>query len=228
MHKHLVLPVVHYLDCDTSVEQASLAFSLGADGVFFISHNGANKALYKPATIVKSVHPNKLIGLNLLGESPLHALTEVRRLELDMVWTDTPGVSSEGLTPLGAELQTRLAHMAKKPLFFGSVAFKYQPKEPHPGAAARQAMLAGMLPTTSGTATGSPPSVEKAREMKSAVDDGALAVASGMTPENVVEYLPYFSHFLVATGVSVDEHHFDAKKLEAFVKAVQTAKSSER
>lgn len=228
MTSHLVLPVVHYKDSETAVAQATLALNLGADGIFLISHSGSNRALYKPATILKNVFPDKLVGLNLLGESALTALDEVQHLELDMVWTDTPGVSSKGLTAEGLLLEEKLARMSRKPLFFGSVAFKYQPVEPQPGTAAQRAAKAGMLPTTSGSATGAPPSVEKAREMKEAVNDGPLAVASGMTPENVADYLPYFSHYLVATGVSLDEHHFDATRLKQFVATVHSARSSSK
>lgn len=49
------------------------------------------------------------------------------------------------------------------------------------------------------------------------VSAGTLAVASGMTPENIAEYTRYLGAVLVATGVSVDDYRLDPAKLDAFV-----------
>ena len=46
---------------------------------------------------------------------------------------------------------------------------------------------------------------------------GLLAVASGMTPDNISEFKPYLSHVLVSTGISKDEYHFDEEKINAFI-----------
>jgi hypothetical protein len=42
--------------------------------------------------------------------------------------------------------------------------------------------------------------VNAARPLKRALGDWPLAIASGITPENVGEYLPVADCFLVATG----------------------------
>lgn len=217
--KRQVLPVVHYLNYTLALSEADLAFRAGADGVFLISHGNENKALPRLARILKDRYPGKRIGLNLLGESPLQALDIAEQAGLDMVWADNPGVSSAGWTEAGAELAEHLRN-GSPVAFFGSVAFKYQPYEPEPGRAAVLAALNGMLPTTSGTATGAAPEIEKIRLMSEALAGGQLAVASGMTPGNVADYLPYITHYLVATGVSHDAHHFDEAKLSAFIRTV--------
>lgn len=215
----LVLPVVHHLDGSTSIAQAELAFKAGADGVFLISHNGRNSELEAPARVLRERYPDRKIGINLLGQSALHALSVAVELDLNMVWADAPGVTSAGWTFEGKDLINSLQQEGM-PLFFGSVAFKYQPKEMHPALAAQKCMQGGLLPTTSGEATGKAPDVQKARTMSEAVNGGSLAVASGMTPENVAQYLPYFTHYLVATGVSLDMHHFDEARLRSFTQQV--------
>ena len=48
-------------------------------------------------------------------------------------------------------------------------------------------------------------------------EGGALAITSGMTPENVATYAPALTHILVATGVSRTEHHIDPAKLTALI-----------
>lgn len=41
-----------------------------------------------------------------------------------------------------------------------------------------------------------------------------IAIASGITPENVVEYLPFVDAYLVSTGISADFYNFDFKKTQ--------------
>lgn len=222
MEPKKIIPVVHHLDYRTSCSQGALVLSAGADGVFLISHGGKDEDLFAPAAALKEQFPDKLVGLNLLGHQALSALSQVRAAGLDMVWDDAPGVTSTQSNGSAQEIAHLLTTIASSLLFFGSVAFKYQPHEPSPGQAAVRARQLGMIPTTSGPGTGEPPSVAKIAAMHGALGNKApLAIASGMTPENVGSFLPYLTHFLVATGVSLDDHHFTPNKLDAFIRAVR-------
>ena len=87
-------------------------------------------------------------------------------------------------------------------LYFGGVAFKYQGDTENPARAAELAVPFVDVITTSGDGTGIAADVEKIQLMKEAIGDHPLAIASGITPENVEEYIPYADCFLVATGVS--------------------------
>ncbi|MEX3983650.1 hypothetical protein AB4Y45_32230 [Paraburkholderia sp. EG287A] len=218
-----VLPVIHLLDGKTAYEQATLAFGLGADGVFLISHGNQDQLVMQLAAAWKRRHPAWNVGWNLLGMSAPDSLFFAQRAGIDMVWADMPGVSSTGASGIGSSVAKALLQ-PNAPRFFGSVAFKYQAHEPDPAGAAVQALNHRMLPTTSGSGTGHAPDVEKARAMAAAVArgplDGELAVASGMTPENVPVFLPFFTHYLVATGVSRDAHHFDEARLKQFIEKV--------
>ncbi len=214
-----VLPVIHHLDAQTTLAEAALAFRCGADGVFLISHHGQCMDLLELARVVKARAPEKLVGVNLLSKSCLTAYDLAAESRCDMVWSDNVGVSSIGVTQIGWQLADRLTGSGPKLLVFGSVAFKYQPNDPFPAVAARMAADLGMVPTTSGVATGVPPTVEKIAAMSMATD-GLLAVASGMTCENVEDYASHLSHIMVSTGVSVDDYHFDRQKLSDFVRKV--------
>jgi len=70
------------------------------------------------------------------------------------------------------------------------------------GAAARLASRYCDVVTTSGPGTGQAAAVEKIRAMKQALGPRPLAIASGITPANIGEYLPIADAFLVATGIS--------------------------
>lgn len=224
-----ILPVVHLLNAEHSRAQAEIALDCGADGVFLISHGGDDKAVLQLAGQLRhrwtgrksSAGGPAWVGVNLLNTSPLAAHEFAAQLHLDGVWLDAPGVNSHGPAKQALKLKDQ---MASRPTLavFGSVAFKYQPDESNPPEAARQAHALGMIATTSGAGTGIPPTVEKIRSMSQATG-GVLAIASGMTPENVATFAPLVSHILVSTGVSQDDHTFDTAKLVRLVRAVRAA-----
>lgn len=211
-----VLPVIHHLDVATSQEQADIAFDAGADGVFVICHGDASESeLAAVAKAIKRKHRSKAIGLNLLGHSIVSAAHHVKAAGLDMVWGDYCGVSSFGVNGIGEQLAA-FAHQNPAIEVFASVAFKYQAEELDPPKAAENALRCGFIPTTSGSGTGVAAPVEKIQAMSVAVG-GRLAIASGMNPGNVQLFAPYLSHILVATGVSLDNHHFDFETLCRFI-----------
>lgn len=223
-----IYAVIHHLNPSLSLAQAKLAVDGGADGVFLISHEGEDSAVAQVAGQLRYIwdtwpaQPDAaapFIGVNLLQTNPSSALVLAASLRLDAVWIDAPGVSSGGPTP-GAQLLTECMRRHPGVSVFGSVAFKYQPVDPDPAGAAAQARAAGMIPTTSGAATGVAPSLLKVKSM-SAATGGLLAVASGMTPANVAAYTPFLSHILVATGISRAEHFIDPQLLAQFVAAAR-------
>lgn len=216
-----ILPVIHYLNAETAIDQANLAFEAGADGVFLISHQGQDLELPPVASTIKMAHPGKSVGLNFLTAGIEQACSSVLEYGLDLVWGDSCGVSSAGLDALGERLRV-FVETHPHIQVFASVAFKYQPLEVYPQIAANNAFTAGFIPTTSGSATGQPPTVDKIAGM-SVVTGGCLAVASGMSVENVSLYAKYLSHILVATAVSMDEHHFDFELLSRFVGLVRNS-----
>ena len=217
-----VLPVIHHLDEATSLAQADLAFRENADGVFLISHEGKNEDLLAPARKIKQKYPEKTIGINLLGSDALSALEVVIETGIDALWTDTHGVTSQAIPEQALTISQRIQNNPQGPLIFASVAFKYQVEESDPGEAAKRVSALGMIATTSGPGTGYAPDLDKIIRMSEALGGSALAVASGMTPENVHEFLPYVTHYLVATGISIDSHHLDAGRLRDFIATIKT------
>ncbi|MDF8364697.1 hypothetical protein [Achromobacter anxifer] len=195
------------------MNQSELAFDAGAPGVFLISHNQHDAQLAPLGCELKERHPDKFVGVNHLGLSAIDSFTALLRSGLDGMWTDRPGVDSRGVQ------NKQLFELAREhPALsvFASVAFKYQAADENPPQAARHALTAGYLPTTSGSATGVAAPLEKVKFM-SAATGGRLAIASGMTAANISVLGPYLSHILVATGVSTDEYHFDYELLRQFL-----------
>lgn len=217
MTKPFIYPVIHHLDKNTSLDQVMLCAHLNVDGVFLISHHGDDEAIVKVAIEAKKEYPNLKVGINLLSTSPVEAVNQAIFHQLDMVWADSMGVDSKGLRPLGQHL----SQLTPKIPLFCSVAFKHQPYEPNPPLAAVNALNGGFIPTTSGEATGSAPDLDKIIDMSLAVN-GKLAIASGMTPDNIHLYAPYLKYILVATGVSMNDYQIDPEKLKRFIQIIRT------
>lgn len=210
-----IFPVIHHLNEMVTLDEVDAAVSCGADGVFLISHRGADLELLEVGVAAKRKHPGFPVGINLLSMGALEAAREAVALAYPMFWGDDVGVDSTGVNATGVSLQT-LRNGNPGFQVFASVSFKYRPPEPNPAEAARVAFRAGFVPTTSGSWTGSAPDIDKIKVM-SAATGGVLALASGMTPYNISQYAPYASHILVATGVAQDAYRMDRDKLRLLI-----------
>lgn len=213
MNKLQVWPVIHIRSADQALRNAARAEMAGCDGVFLIHMDGDDEAIDPIAEQIRIHHPALPVGVNYLSLGALHGLERSLARGWDATWSDRPGVRSDYLSEeakaIGVLLSRHPDHR-----YFGSVAFKYQPLDPHPGEAARMAGALGMIPTTSGAATGSAPETGKLAHIRAAIGPGPLAVASGITPDNLAELGRYLSHVLVSTGIGRDFYEIDPGKLE--------------
>ncbi len=205
-----VYPVIHYSSDEQALRNAAIAYDTGCSGVFLIQMEQLNQPLIKISSTIKQ-RWNMRVGLNLLGVDPVKALSISKSNGLDMTWTDAQLTHSEGSPWERAE---QISMEIKDHLFFVGVAFKHQPFEPNPAFAARKALELEMIPCTSGTATGVAANSQAIRDLRAAIEPSApLAIASGITPENVADFAPSLTHILVSTGVSKSFYEFDAEKL---------------
>ena len=218
-----IYPVIHLRQSplEHTLNEVAIAQRAGARGVFLISHTGDDDLVVQRADSVKRAVSGFKVGINLLSTDNITALRLAIECNADMLWIDAPGVTSQGITP-EARIFADAALYKPSLEIFASVAFKYQPVDNDPPAAAKKALAMGFKPTTSGVGTGSAPTVEKIASM-SAVVKGKLAVASGMTPDNVAAFAPYLSDILVATGVGKNEYEIDEMQLSQLVQNSQAA-----
>ena len=104
--------------------------------------------------------------------------------------------------------------------YFGGVAFKYTRQVDLTGdklvSAIEEAKPYVNIITTSGEATGSAPNVDKIKLFREVLgEDHALAIASGITVDNVESFLPYADCFLVASGIEKEFGILDPVKTNA-------------
>lgn len=217
-----VLPVIHIQSTARTLDNAALAFEAGCDGVFLISMDGRDELLKNMGCEVKARWPHKLVGLNYLTRPAVEAIRLTAGAGLDMTWADNAQVHTEQSLEKAEAISAALSEFYGHK-FFGGVAFKYQKAEPNPGLAAVRAASLGLIPCTSGPGTGEPADLGKLRAMREALSGGDLAIASGITPANVLDYAPFLSHILVSTGVSKNEYDFDFELLSQLMGKLNTA-----
>ena len=220
-HRHVVLPVIHAESEEQTVRNVIVARNAGADGVFLINHAVSDAGLLEIRTAVTKRFPDLWVGVNCLGLS-LRQVFEIIPDDTDGLWADNAGIQEKSSFQDWAETVLAIRNRRNwSGLYFGGVAFKYQRPVENLALAATIARQYMDVVTTSGPGTGWSASVEKIRAMKEALGDFPLAIASGVTPENVTDYLGIADCFLVATGISKLFEELDASLLEALLKKVR-------
>ena len=225
--KYVFLPVIHVVDLEQARRNSALALANGADGVFLINHEmegdrpvSAQDLLSFRQTIQTELS-DAWIGVNCLELTTYDQFSLVQN-NADGIWSDNAHVDD---TVAGRSEAARVNGLrtAFNGLYFGSVAFKYQAAVADVAATARDALKFVDVVTTSGTGTGVAASVEKIARMKTAIGDKPLAIASGITPDNIAQYLPYVDCYLVATGISHSFTELDPTKVTALAQIIEVA-----
>lgn len=221
-----IFPVVHVNDRNQSLRQAGIAFEAGADGVYLIDHHQRTQEyLMDISHEVKHHYPGQFVGVNLLLSGLRSFRTILQSYQKgkitdfpDAVWVD------EAATDMKAIEQYRLEHQELKNVrYLGGVAFKYtRDYTDDPGKAselARNAIPYVDVITTSGPGTGESATPEKTKAMKRTIGDHALALASGVTPENIHLFTDHVDQILVASSIETAHYsgEFDATKLGALM-----------
>lgn len=222
----VLLPVVHPVGRREALEAVHIARSLGLKGVFLIDqimHEGDVLALVRE---IRDRHHGLWVGVNLLTRSPAEALVTAPGGcgTIDGLWSDNAGVDARGVEqPVAGAFVTARREVSWDGLYFGGVAFKYQ----RPIARDDLGRVASMAPAymdvvcTSGTGTGVAADIDKVRGLHGGLGGHALALASGITAQNVHDYLPYVQVFLVGTGIETRLGVLDPKKIESLLRAME-------
>lgn len=219
--RHVILPVIHVESRDQALRNAQIARHEGADGVFLIDHGMAQGKLLDIHEAVADVHPEWFVGVNCLGWSPEDVFNAISP-KVRGVWTDNALIDeNQAPQPAAERVQALRQRRVPRCLYFGGVAFKHQRPVSNLEAACWTAKRFMDVVTTSGSATGQAADVDKIRRMKKTLGHIPLAIASGITPENVAQYLSVADCFLVATGISHTFTELDPAKLRTLVQRVR-------
>lgn len=219
-----VFPVIHAVTEEQVAQNAKIAADAGADGVFVINHGFAPAELVPLIDVALKHIP--WVGANFLGLGPVSAMQLIAD-RAQGLWTDNARIDdeSEDQPHAQAVLDLRQERVWDGE-YFGGVAFKYQQQPKSVYQAALKAASYMDVVCTSGPGTGQAAHLDKIRSMREALDDwmckARLGIASGVTPDNVENYLPYVDDYLVATGISQDFHNLDLKLTTKLVERVRS------
>eukprot|EP01083_Nonionella_stella_P172832 594331_1 len=121
-------------------------------------------------------------------------------------------------------------------LYFGGIDFKYQGQVHKTSDIERYTKEIRKLGTfasagfmdvvcTSGKGTGVSIDIDKIKAFRESTEHRSfLAIASGVTPQNIIQYIGYTDFILIATGIASDFHTFDEQKMKQLRNAIDTWK----
>ena len=230
-HSRVLLPVIHPIGWEPALDAVRIAVNAGVPGVFLINQGLAAEDVLRLVLEVRRLHPALWVGVNLLGYSPVQALEaalDACEGRIDGLWTDNAGID-ERLPPdsqdAGRAFVAARQRLQWTGLYFGGVAFKYQrpvAKDHLPAAAHAAAPYLDLL-CTSGPGTGMEAEHDKISTLHRAASPTLpLALASGVTPDNVASYLPFVHAFLVGTGLEHSLGILDPLKVAALQRSIST------
>ena len=228
-----VLPVIHVRDTAQAVRNVSLAMGEGAQGVFLINHDFPHADLLPIVAQVRQRFPALWLGVNFLGVTgrdafPVLGELAAKGIEVDAYWADDARIDERGEAQAEADAIAAARDASGwTGLYFGGAAFKKQ-REVAPEDYARAAGTAARYMdavTTSGVATGEAADLAKIADFRRGCGEAPLALASGVTPDNVALYGRLVDAVLVATGVNVpgDFYDIDPGRLRRLVSRARRA-----
>ena len=220
---HVVLPIVHVTNHDQAGRNVQIARDAGTNGAFLISHGSvADAELFDIYLRIAEENAGFWLGVNCLGWGSEEFFTRARD-RVAGVWIDDALIDeSRPEQPTAARFLEVQQSVGWRGLYFGGVAFKYQRPVRNLANASRNAVPFMDVVTTSGPGTGKAAAPEKIRTIRQAIGDKPLAIASGVTPENVPDYLPWADCFLVATGISYTFDELDPDRVRDLVQVVRS------
>jgi len=204
-----VLPVIHVQDVKQIKRNVQLCIREGAQGVFLINHDFDVEHFMPMLRETRDAFPDLWLGVNFLAVTGLKAFPELSRMNddgyvIDAYWADDARIDEESSHSQPEAEAINRARTNWKGLYFGGTAFKKQRQvdAAHYETAARLAAGHMDVVTTSGVATGKAIGNEKIDAFRRGCGDQALALASGVSPDNAADYCESVDAFLVATGIS--------------------------
>eukprot|EP00397_Hematodinium_sp_SG-2012_P042806 GEMP01047428.1.p1 GENE.GEMP01047428.1~~GEMP01047428.1.p1 ORF type:complete len:450 (-),score=145.33 GEMP01047428.1:295-1644(-) len=178
-----VLPVIHAQTTEQVLRNIAIAMSRHAQGVFLINHDFGLRAF------------------------PILSTLQQEGTVVDAYWADEACIDERAdIAGQQTALDIQRAYDGGKwrGMYFGGTCFKKQRAVSPQDYAAAAALATHFMHvvTTSGVATGEACELDKMAAFRAAIGDAPLGLASGVTPNNVDQYVKDVDVILVSTGIN--------------------------
>lgn len=234
----VVLPVIHVLDNQQAETNVQTAMAGGCPGVFLINHDFPYPEFLPIIRHIRAKFPDFWLGVNFLavtGRDAFPVLGELQRdgIQVDAYWADDACIDERREAddqPEASEIDGIRKSAGWDGLYFGGTAFKKQREVNSQDHAASATIACHHMDvvTTSGIATGHSADLGKINTFREACKDNAIALASGITPENAHIYANLVDCFMVATGINIanDFYNLDPARLANLMEVTQIQENS--
>ncbi len=203
-----IFPVIHLVDYDQVTKNIDTCLSLGVNQVFIINHLTNFNDLFFFANKARINYPELWVGVNVLDLTPRTVLD--LKLPYKGYWFD------KTLTLEEIEGKTITGEI------FSGLNFKYQ-KQFHDDDLIKAIKLIKQTSTiacTSGVGTGHEAPIKKIENLRNLLGDFPLALASGVSADNIELYLPYVDYYLVASSITDKDEIINKDKLKKLIDKV--------
>ena len=211
-----IIPVIHTVDLEQVKYNVKLCVDNGINDVFLIDHritDDSIKNLQIYYNWINYTYPKMKVGVNYLQLDTMAAKKLAEKVGFDYIWADKSYIEEKPFNEL-----EEIAEAGCHTIYFGCVAFKYQPKVKDLEWSCKVAKDYMDVITTSGSGTGKSPSLEKIQLMRSYIGDTPLAIASGITPENKSMFTDLVDYLLVASSITDKDEKIEEYKLKLLLK----------
>ena len=230
----IVLPVIHVLNYEQTHRNIVIAMEGGCPGVFLINHDFEKEKLLPIIKRIRATFSDYWLGINFLAVTgefafPILGALQSEGICIDGYWADDACIDErrgENDQIEANRITTARKESGWQGLYIGGTAFKKQ-RDVDPAGYAYSAQLATRymdVVVTSGIATGHAADVEKIKTFRTNCGDTALAIASGITLDNVKDYVEDADLLMVATGINFkdDFYNIDPKKLKNLMDSIKS------
>ncbi len=195
-----IIPVIHMLNEEQVFKNVETCLECGIKKVFIINHNVSVKDLLSCARKVKEKHPTLWVGINILGVHLGHKLSYALP-RIDALWCDETITTEQYYLWKTSDCK-----------LFGGLAFKYQPQPSDLKSACDMAKVSTDVATTSGTGTGTPANLKKIEDIRKYLGEHPMAIASGVSVDNILDYAGIADYLLVATSITYFQNELIIKE----------------
>lgn len=212
----IIAPVIHILDEQQTWAELAKVHAAGVQKAWIIHHGGDDSLTMSIAQKSLRVLPDLCVGVNLLNTQPRTAVYLAREHGISNIWLDFAEIF-DGCASEAAEEMLQMSMSVDMQIYAG-ISFKYQPKDPSEMRTLERMLSYGWIPTTSGSSTGSPADERKLERLSNG-GTTPLAVASGVSIDNIAMTKQYCCEALVASSIATDEYHINVVKLKNLLDA---------